>query len=250
MQIQRRRLKLDSKRYSADQFVPRSDGVHVSHIIHYIETALNIGGRAKQLGKTIDDETREAYFTMGFLMEHVISDVLQEQEHLGDDEILRPGELGYCVECDGTFTSARDHDADTSAALEHFKETGHKFLYLTPDAINGRDMAVEEWKATWMSRNRCVAIKVTDDVFKDPAANDIWTPDNTLADGVWRWPVQVMSYCSVLGLERGNMRVFFVNGDYREKRPEAWTFRIEFTQKEISRNWDMILKTGRGQGWL
>lgn len=105
---------LDNQEVSIDGNVARSEGVHVSQIIHSLETKF---GRLK--GRTDLGDDSEAlwhdYRTAGFLIERVFHDLLVEQG------LIKIGEM--CIDN----------------------------IYLTPDFLNPAEWLIEEWKCTWRS---------------------------------------------------------------------------------------------------
>lgn len=108
---------LDSYHASIDRDVKRSEGCHVSKIIHAIEMK---DGRLK--GRTdIDNNNSEQwrdYRTAGFLMERAFREMLTERQ------LLKLGEF----EVDGIF--------------------------MTPDYVDANGWVLEEWKCTWRSAGK------------------------------------------------------------------------------------------------
>lgn len=93
----------------------------------------------------------------------------------------------------------------------------------SPDGLSASDpfdvepIVNEEYKATWRSVNK--------------------SPDK-----IWYWMTQFKSYCKMLGVTVTVARVLYLNGDYKGSGPLYRVFRIEFTDRELQENWDMILK--------
>lgn len=99
------------------------------------------------------------------------------------------------------------------------KEIRHDRVYMTPDAVLP-GVLLEEYKATWMSQRRAI----TDKEF-------------------WHWFVQIKGYCYALGLTRARLIVWFINSDYKPPRPaDPVVHTLRFTQSELDRNWQMILR--------
>lgn len=99
----------------------------------------------------------------------------------------------------------------------------------TPDVldVDGQG-AVEEWKCTWIS-----------------ASNPIDSPR------FWHFWVQLKVYCYMVGVTRGRLRVFFINGDYRPPSPlppDAWE--EDFSPTDLQETWDMVVTHARSLGWL
>lgn len=84
------------------------------------------------------------------------------------------------------------------------------------------DFSVEECKCTWMS-----------------ARNDIHS------EKFWKYKVQLMAYCKMLGACLGHLHVLFVNGEYEKGvlgTPVYRVWRAEFTQGQLDQNWNMLMK--------
>jgi hypothetical protein len=101
-------------------------------------------------------------------------------------------------------------------------------IWMTPDAVDfGCDPpALEEWKVTWRSASR------------------------DLEGEHWHWFVQMKAYCHALHLTRANLRILYVNGDYRPTVPKPQGYSIEFTQRELEENFSMVIQHARSRGWL
>jgi hypothetical protein len=98
-------------------------------------------------------------------------------------------------------------------------------IYGSPDGFDCEDYALEEFKATWRSSRR--------DIVED----------------FWSWHVQIKAYCHMLGCSTVRLRVFFVNGDYRESGPQIKMWQMSFTEEELQENWDMLTAHSRSKGW-
>lgn len=97
-------------------------------------------------------------------------------------------------------------------------------LYGSPDPFDCRDGVLEEWKCTWKS-----SLKFDD-----------------LERNFWEWTVQIKAYLKMLGLTECRLRVYFVNGDYRDSGPQVKCARLVFTQREVDENWKMLTNHARG----
>lgn len=86
----------------------------------------------------------------------------------------------------------------------------------TPDWVDTYEGVVEEFKATWRSSNRPL------------------DPD------YWGWIVQIKAYCKMLQSREAKLRVFYVNGNYRESGPQVKYYQLLFGKQEIQDNWDML----------
>lgn len=234
MIIRRRSLLLDSKLYSEEYGVKRSAGVHVGQIIEKI--GLDEGSKKPyDMTDVALAEAAESYRTAGFVWEHVIAEHIENVEHQRRGYLVRPGEHWWCSQCDEFMP--------TGAESEWHEAAGHVGIFLTPDGINLTEWCLEEWKWTWRSSNRCVTQGLEEDA-------DGWTEDAAMLVGIREWPKQSMAYCKALGFDRCLFRVFFVNNDYRDMRPKAYTFELTFNQRELDNNWKLIVATAREAGWL
>lgn len=92
----------------------------------------------------------------------------------------------------------------------------------SPDGLSANDpfkqvpIVNEEYKATWRSSNK--------------------TPDT-----IWYWMTQFKSYCMMLGVNVTVARILYIMGDYRGSGPQYHVYRIEYSDRELQENWDMIL---------
>ena len=86
-----------------------------------------------------------------------------------------------------------------------------------PDPEGEVPIVVEEYKATWKSTN------------SSPTDN-------------FYYMTQIKSYCKAVETRVAVMRIFYIVGDYKGSGPVYRVARIQFSQKEIDQNWEMILK--------
>lgn len=93
-------------------------------------------------------------------------------------------------------------------------------IYGNPDWFDLEDACVEEFKATYRSSRR-------------PIETDFWS-----------WFVQIKAYCAMTATNWARLRVFFVNGNYRESGPQFRLWQIRFDEDEIERNWTMLRNHG------
>jgi hypothetical protein len=98
-------------------------------------------------------------------------------------------------------------------------------IYGTPDWIDTVDYCVEEFKATYRSSRRPL------------------DPD------FWHWLVQIKAYCRLLQTTWARLRVFYVNGNYRDSGPQYKAYRLSFTALEIDDNWRMLSGHAKSKGW-
>lgn len=92
----------------------------------------------------------------------------------------------------------------------------------SPDGVNAyapyaiTAMINEEYKATWKS-------------LRNPPEDN------------WYWMCQFKSYAYALNVGETLLRVLYINGDYKGSGPVYRVFRIQFTDRELRENWQMIL---------
>lgn len=66
---------------------------------------------------------------------------------------------------------------------------------------------------------------------------------NTVGDlkQQWLWLTQIKAYCKGAGTRYARLHVLFICGDYKwPLQPSARAWDLEFTQKEIDSNWELI----------
>lgn len=100
-------------------------------------------------------------------------------------------------------------------------------IYGTPDAFNIRQWVLEEWKATWRRAPKSEA---------------------EFEERHWKWLVQVLCYCYLLGCSVAIIRVFYVMGDWSMSNwsgPQIMSFRIESSEEERREAWEMVLNHKR-----
>lgn len=103
-------------------------------------------------------------------------------------------------------------------------------------------------------------------------AGVIFTPDHFLFNGVFRlgefkltwmsirkglkdrrfdkWFCQMKAYCYHLGTPYARLYVLFINGDYTDHSPQLLAWDIEFSQKELTEEWSILLRHARTKGML
>ena len=74
----------------------------------------------------------------------------------------------------------------------------------------------EEYKATWRS------------IRQPPEEN-------------WYWMTQFKSYDYMFGVPVTVLRVLYLNGNYKGSGPLDEAFRIEYTERELLENWQMVV---------
>lgn len=233
MEVTEQIVSLDSNWFSAERDVSRSKGLHLSHVIDFIEFLEQKKYREFAGGR---EQALQAYATAGFCWERVIERLVEYNpvelwEWLfgrvlaapENPKIIRPGEqcmiAGFCPKCEG-----RGHQWAKAGVpgekCEPCNGTGHVLIYLTPDGYHIDDILLEEWKYTTKSSN-----------------NDIRGPKFR------RWiGFQIPCYLKALGLTTCRLRVYFARGNYTDGVPIWKEYLIEYTQQEIDDTWDMIAR--------
>ena len=92
----------------------------------------------------------------------------------------------------------------------------------TPDWYDTEDDCIEEFKCTWRSSRRDIESE-----FRS-----------------WWW--QMMAYCYMADTKGARLRVFFVNGDYKDSGPQIKQWQAVFNDEELERNWRMLTQYARG----
>jgi hypothetical protein len=96
-------------------------------------------------------------------------------------------------------------------------------IYMTPDALTVDDWVLQEYKATWRSSRRA-------------------DPIEGIFDEFVTWGRQIKAYCAALGTEKASLMVLFVNGNWAPPVPQTRRFDIQFSQRELESNWQMLLQ--------
>ncbi len=133
-------------------------------------------------------------------------------------EALARWESGWMWEevLTAAFTG-RGREGSSVVSLGELERDG---VIMTLDGFHLADDCVEEYKYTWKSMRGA----------EEDAEKALRT-----------YLMQLMSYCGVTETDKGRLRVFFVNGDYRGTGPcqRVWDFR--FTEQELQENWACVL---------
>jgi hypothetical protein len=117
-------------------------------------------------------------------------------------------------------------------------------IIMTPDGFNPTDCAGEEFKCTWMSLRPLKGCAT-------PYTDEYGLP----RDKFLHWFIQMKGYAKWLEVNRFNLWVLHINGEYDWKKPggvdpQLVPTRIEFTQDEIDENWTMLINHARNEGML
>lgn len=190
-------------RMSVERDLKRSPCIHLSTILRDRKQTLGI---AKKFAPQSPAQ-QHLTFQSGFLWERLV------HEYCDSDE-------GKAADWDAFVT--RHLDQITQDAVDqkpdYIVRPGEQMLdgiAMTPDAVNYRLGAIEEWKATAIRPNNL------DIENKKPE---------------WLW--STMGYCKAMNLQRGIIRVWHY-GQY----PQAVSqFVYDWEQDEIDRNWGQVLE--------
>lgn len=214
MKITKKELEVDARWFSPERDVARSNGIHLSHVLNYIEQRPSIDSELTQTG--------HRFASLGFLWERILEHLIHDNprelwdwlftaalNEVEDINVMRPGEqwldAGECPPCGGTGCSACN-------------DTGHVIVYMTPDGVHIDDGCLEEWKYT---------TKSSKDGVEHPKF-DRWT----------KW--QIPCYLKALGLNECRLRVFFARGDYSTGQPIPMEFMLTYEDHELDEIWDMV----------
>jgi hypothetical protein len=228
--IKRVPLHLDAKMYSADWDVPRSAGVHLMQIVELMEMERCevLGIPAPNKGKTQEELNRYAFG--GFMFEHAMAyHIIEVECQQSGGSLIKPGEFFWCARCDEVLPLS---DQKRPVCLGK----GHTGIFATPDALRVDTWRLKEWKFTWKSLRR--------------AGGDEDKEYEHIREGIWRWPIQTMSYCHLVETTGADQEVFFVNGDYTDRTPQLMRYEMDFTPRELRENWAGIVSTARREGWI
>ena len=108
--------------------------------------------------------------------------------------------------------------------IKHPGEISKNGIYMSPDCIDIKSHAVEDWKCTWKSSRR--------DIEED----------------FWSWWCQAKAYAYGLGYNKARLNTLFINGNYRGSGPEAKSWEATFSKQELRDNWNMLLEHAKEKG--
>lgn len=134
-------------------------------------------------------------------------------------ETLKLFALGFAVEEAISDALVRRYEVASSSLIVQME---HELdgIYGTPDAFSLKLWRLFEYKYTRISSNR----DITDIKFRH-----------------WIW--QVKAYLKMLGMTEVDIIAIHAMGDYSDNNQvEPLRYPLSFTQREIDRNWDMILR--------
>jgi hypothetical protein len=142
--------------------------------------------------------------------------------------------LGHFEESDPDYTrfefgSAFEDAVAHALARRHQRAHPDRFVLVgeleldgligTPDLLDFVDMALIEVKLTWLSASQ------------DPEGQKFW-----------KYWVQCMAYCKMLGTQLARLHVGHINGNYKDNRNPIYNiWEAQFSQREIDDNWRMLI---------
>jgi hypothetical protein len=231
MEINREPLNFDASYYSAEWDVARSEGIHLMQIVELMDTERNEVLGIK-VNKNASPDELEAYRFGGFMYEHLIAQHIIDVEcERMPEKLMRPGEYFWCYVCKKSLALLDPQRLVCASA-------GHAGIYATPDGLRTDTWTLKEWKFTWKSMKRA------------GADNDMVGAYDHIRDGIWKWIIQIMAYCYLIGTNRAELEVFFVNGDYTNRTPQIMRFTMIFEPQELAENWGAIVNKAEEVGWL
>ena len=116
-------------------------------------------------------------------------------------------------------------------------------VIFSPDLlIYNHVLRVGEIKLTWMSEREVVEAWGT-----EPGAIKTFA---TVPQKFRKWFTQLMNYNHALGTPYARLYSAFVNGNYKGSGPTLRAWDIEFTQRELDEEHDMLFRYARREGML
>jgi hypothetical protein len=107
-------------------------------------------------------------------------------------------------------------------------------IYMSPDGVNPTLLALEEYKATYMS-----------------SRHGIVDEEGQPLDKFVHWFVQIQGYLRWLGINDCLLRVLFLAGDYTHPiGPQFRSWKLSFTDEEIETNWQMLRNIAIEEGLI
>lgn len=190
---------------SVERDALRSPGIHLSSILKDRLITAGIERRVKG-SKPFTPQEQHLIFERGFLWERMVAEFVETEEWLK----LQIEEAAHKHLKAGI---AEITTQDPARVLVRPGECCLDGIYMTPDALNMSEYAIEEWKAT--------AIR-----YKgfDVQARRM----------EWLW--QAAAYAHVFGMTKAIIRVWHVSDNVLN------SMKIEWTPEEVRENWQQILE--------
>jgi hypothetical protein len=183
--------------------VPRSQGIHVSNIIRCIAASTGI-------------------LKPSWAEELSLWDVrtITDPTAIIRISIGLAWEQYYIPEILGPLMGVVDHPGEMEVDGIYMTHDGESVSVIITDNAHPTTVVVHEVKATYKS------VKTVGDL-----------------RGQWMWLAQLMAYCKGRGTRVTMLHVLFLCGTYIFPiTPELRCWRIEFTEEEIERNWEMLMR--------
>ena len=197
----------------------RPSGIHLGHVIHYMECKLGIHGRKRKANISqamiessspdVNPHPKYNYFEMGFVWETLIELIMK----------LRQG-------------------ARYRQGVLRQLSVRRQGIWMTPDGFDTSAWRLQETKATWKSMNK---------VYQGHGIDNPGDLVGALESNFWSWTIQLMAYSRALGCTEADLFVFWVNGDYGDfdRVPIPKWYRISFSEKELEENWNLVITNTR-----
>lgn len=182
---------------SVERAAVRSSGIHLSSIIK--DRLITAGVSRKTVGRPFTREEQHLLFERGFLWERMVAEFTETQEWISrqiDEAASQHFAAGF---------------AETDRVLIRPGECMMDGIYMTPDALNMAEYAIEEYKAT--------AIRAKN--FDIEARRQEW---------LW----QACSYAKVFGMNKAIFRIWHVSDNC------ITPILVEWTHEEVDENWRQI----------
>lgn len=185
---------------SVERDAKRSPGIHLSSIIK--DRLITAGVERRVKGAVpFTPEEQHLIFERGFLWERMVAEYVETDEwvHRQIDALASKHFAAGVLE--------------TNKTLVRPGESVRDGIYMTADALNMHEYAVEEWKATGL-RFRKFGIEARRQE--------------------WLW--QACSYAGVFGMTKAIFRIWHVNDNIIN------SLRVVWTEEEIAENWRQMLE--------
>jgi hypothetical protein len=186
----------------------RAPGLHLTQIIRDI--ALKGKLLDSRYNSALDPDDLPAGVCLGIAWEEWLS-------KLHPEIVFHPGERTF----DGVHMNPD--------GIELFERT------LIGTSRHVSDLRVHEFKLTWKSSRR-----------RGKTQEEAETAEKIRVIEEWMWMTQLKAYCAESGTRWGALHVFWVMGNYGRDTDDPYSkpyysiWDIEFTQREIEENWQMI----------
>ena len=195
----------------------RTPGLHMSDLYGSLYKKLNpkrYDKRDKDGNPLPFDDLRAE---VGTSFEELLEPAIR-QRIVGAD---RPGEFAtqHAIDCVHRYTTVRVGDSVCAC--------GGGVIYSPDHFLFNGEFSLGEFKVTWMSSAKGLHDKRFD-----------------------KWFCQMRVYSYHLHTRFARLYALFINGDYKSYSPSLLCWDIEFTDKELTEEWAMLLRHGRQEGLI